>query len=379
MGMSKIILKVGEKVDILNEVNFENDRQEEYLQKLIEKEPELIFADLWDGAKVLQTEFEAYGKKIDLLLCDKKGKIIIVELKRGRAPRDAIAQLLEYASLLSSLDVDEFLAKLGYSERDRFFHEFYPESEMEEEEWGSVSSEFWRNIERTLRKPILMLVSYTIPDEIKSVAEWLRRECKLQIGCVEFSYYRKEDKEIFVPVPIGFDELAESEERIKEWTPTQKLYHEFFSYLIEKFKERKPGITRRKAGADQWLSIPVGYDHIHFEWELKGRRDEKVLYICLDFEFPEKEKNEALLREFQRRNIEDRIREVLHEQVEFRNVANKSDRWKRIAIKRHAGRLEDAVKNEELKEWAVVTMVKFYDTLKPILDEIMSQDIENEL
>lgn len=379
MDMSKIILKVGEKVDILNEVNFENDRQEEYLQKLIEKEPELIFADLWDGAKVLQTEFEVYGKKIDLLLCDKKGKIIIVELKRGRAPRDAIAQLLEYASLLSSLDVDEFLAKLGYSERDRFFQEFYLESEMEEEEWGSVSSEFWRNIERTLRKPILILVSYTIPDEIKSVAEWLRRECKLQIGCVEFNYYRKEDKEIFVPVPIGFDELAESEERIKEWTPTQKLYHEFFSYLIEKFKERKPGITRRKAGADKWLSIPAGYNHVHFEWELKGRRDEKVLHICLDFEFPDKKKNETLLIEFQRRNIEDRIREVLHEQVEFRNVADRSDKWKRIAIKRHVGRLEDAVRDEELKEWAVATMVKFYDTLKPILDEIMDQDMRSGL
>jgi len=35
--------------------------------------------------------------------------------------------------------------------------------------------------------------------------------------------------------------------------------------------------------------------------------------------------------------------------------------------------LDDAVANEEVKRWAVDTMVKFYDTLKPLLDNAVRE------
>ena len=48
--------------------------------------------------------------RLDLLGIDELGKLVIVELKRDRTPREAVAQALDYASWLDSVDVEEIEA-----------------------------------------------------------------------------------------------------------------------------------------------------------------------------------------------------------------------------------------------------------------------------
>ncbi|WP_420627462.1 endonuclease NucS domain-containing protein [Candidatus Leptofilum sp.] len=43
----------------------------------------------------------------DLIGLDEDGNTVVVELKRGRPPRDVLAQALEYASWLAGLSSDE--------------------------------------------------------------------------------------------------------------------------------------------------------------------------------------------------------------------------------------------------------------------------------
>ena len=49
----------------------------------------------------------SFGGAIDLLCMDGDGNLVVVELKRGKSPRDVTSQALEYSSWVKDLDFDE--------------------------------------------------------------------------------------------------------------------------------------------------------------------------------------------------------------------------------------------------------------------------------
>ena len=49
----------------------------------------------------------AYGGFVDLLCIDREGFLVVVELKRGRTPREVTAQALDYASWAKDLNTDD--------------------------------------------------------------------------------------------------------------------------------------------------------------------------------------------------------------------------------------------------------------------------------
>jgi len=73
---------------------------------LLENNPEYFF----EGSKVLiigrqvTTNLNTF---VDLLGIDKAGNTVVIELKRGKTSRETIAQLLEYASFVESLDYSQ--------------------------------------------------------------------------------------------------------------------------------------------------------------------------------------------------------------------------------------------------------------------------------
>ena len=54
------------------------------------------------------------GKFVDMLAIDVQGTLVVIELKRGKTPREAVAQLLDYAAWaknLSRQDITEYYAQ----------------------------------------------------------------------------------------------------------------------------------------------------------------------------------------------------------------------------------------------------------------------------
>lgn len=73
---------------------------ENLIEGWIERQPDLLGLDLLVIGRQVVTEF---GGRIDLLGIDADGNLVIVELKRDRTPREIIAQVLDYASWVSTL------------------------------------------------------------------------------------------------------------------------------------------------------------------------------------------------------------------------------------------------------------------------------------
>ncbi len=79
---------------------FEALESESKLEQLLTREITIISPQLFLIGSQVAT---AHGKFIDLLAIDDEANIVVVELKRDKTPRDAVAQLLDYGSWAKNL------------------------------------------------------------------------------------------------------------------------------------------------------------------------------------------------------------------------------------------------------------------------------------
>ena len=95
-----------QKISPVEETPLAAEHQEQELEEWITQAPEIL------GDEYLaidrQRDIPGVGR-MDLLCIDKTGKLIVVELKRDRSPREAVAQALDYASWLNDADPEEIL------------------------------------------------------------------------------------------------------------------------------------------------------------------------------------------------------------------------------------------------------------------------------
>lgn len=354
--MGYVVIKDGNNVEIIEEEDFSVDRNEEYLHKMLEKSPQIIMKDITENdITTLASHLKLpSGGELDLLLVDSTGNLFLVELKKGRGYREAIAQLLDYASDIQQMEESEIFSseRVRFNSVDEIYRNFYSDEEE------LTYDDFKRNFTKSLTEPAeigLILVSYTIGDDTRRLAQWLRN-FGIRIYCVEFEYFKSENKEIFVPKLLIVEEVRKIGSRTL--TETQEKYLKFFSDILSKFKEIKQGSTERRATGNNWLQIPSGFGSIHFEWMFRGKDPKKVLEVGLHFENKDETVNERLLAYF--KSKEDDLKNKI-EGLKFGKIGNK---WRKIYVEKIVGNLDNALVSDEIKDWAVDMMVKFYEVFK---------------
>lgn len=167
------------KERVFSEDNFESD-----LETLLENNPEYVF----DNSKVLTIGRQVptnLGTYIDLLGLDKYGNAVIVELKRGKTPRETLAQLLEYASYVENLDYEAlnemFQAYMGEEIPLEDYHSEFFKIDVEEK----VSFNKFAK---------LVIVAQDIANSIKQTSLYLRKK-GFDIYCMEFKYFLNQAEE----------------------------------------------------------------------------------------------------------------------------------------------------------------------------------------
>ena len=175
-----------------------NLKLESYLESWLENSPGALTQDeliLWIGR---QTSAAVEEGTIfpDLLGMDSEGNLVIVELKRDRAPRDVVAQLLEYAAWANELSEKQVheIAERYFQTRDEFkgrdFHDVFNDI-FDPDEVPTLN--------RSLR---LFVVAGEISSRVSSVCRFLRTSYGMDISCIAVSTFETKSGEVLVNTEV---------------------------------------------------------------------------------------------------------------------------------------------------------------------------------
>lgn len=92
------------------------ERLEKNLEDWLGANPHLLGDDIMLIGRQVKTD---RGAIIDLLALDQHGRVVVIELKRGRAPRDTVAQLNDYLTAVSGWSDGELARKANLIPFDR--------------------------------------------------------------------------------------------------------------------------------------------------------------------------------------------------------------------------------------------------------------------
>jgi len=331
-----------------------------HMEEWVAEYPQILGEDLL----TITTEYDKFDKtnnRLDVLATDINGKIVVIELKRDIADRFVDLQAIHYAAYCSTLNLEQVVEMMS---------EYQGKSKDEAE---SIINQFIQNEDFSDfdNQPRIMLVANDFREETLAAVLWLR-DNGLDITCIKMEPYKVEGKiavkpEIIIPLPEAKDFMIQAEQKkitTKKRTKLQEEFYQFWAQMLRRLNESKPGITRRRYCQSNYLPIPTGIGNIHFEWLFRGRPLQEFL-VALHFEKNEYAENLDLLNYFKSRKkeFEDEFPDV--EIVFDEHFFSK---WTQIYIKRDNGEIDD-----ENLEWGFKTMMKFYDTLKPMLDEYFNR------
>jgi len=328
-------------------------KDEKSLEHLLEQNPEMIFED--ELIMVLGRQVNTvYGTTVDILGLDASGNVVIIELKKGLTPREVITQILEYGVWAEK--------ELRYDELNRIAHEkgkLKDEQSLMQAYREFFQDEAEENPEFNADQRLVILAK-EIDEKIEDMARYLGAR-EVDIYCVKYSYFKGEDDKNYFHVEKV---VPKEKEEIKSVVRSEHkdFYLHFFGDLLNKLKAVRPDITTRTASSSRWCSIPVGISGVHLEWHIKGSHPNLELWLCLDMERSTKEENEKLFHYFKR--LEGELRSELGQDLQF--LYPWGTKWARI-YKNKPFSKNNELEIDDVKNWGIEMMLKFYDSFKPRL------------
>ena len=161
------------------------DRLEDWLCKDID----LLSEDLL----VIGRQIQKHGGTLDLLAVDREGNLVVIELKRGRTPREVVAQALDYASWVKWFnreDVEEHTRNFLGKAFDEAFRSAFDEEPPEE----------------VNQRQRMYIVASSLDASTQRIVEYLSGAYGVDINAATFSYFNVSEGEVVARSMLRDDE-----------------------------------------------------------------------------------------------------------------------------------------------------------------------------
>lgn len=208
------------KLTPYSEQVFKDSNIEVDLEVLLEKNPEYFFerSNILIIGRQVTTNL---NKFIDLLGTDKFGNTVVIELKRDKTPRETIAQILEYASFVETLD---------YAKLNTIFQDY----SGEENTLDNYHQQFFKgqsdekvSFNKTTR---LIVIAQEISKEIQQTAQYLQNK-GFDIYCTEFKYFETSAGEKIITSDLIIGDENFIQRPIQSASLSKVDQQQFLSYL----------------------------------------------------------------------------------------------------------------------------------------------------
>jgi hypothetical protein len=179
----------------------DNGRTEPYdLEPWIKSNPEILGSDI----AIIGRQVPSKSGPIDLLGIDSLGNIVVVELKRDKLPREALAQAIDYVSDVAAWSIEK-VSEVCASNSDKTLEEIF------EDQFPDVDLESI-NINSTQR---ILLVGFSMESSLERMIEWLSDGYSVNINAIILSYVKTNSgDEILMRTSIISEQLEQ--ERVKK-------------------------------------------------------------------------------------------------------------------------------------------------------------------
>jgi len=154
--------------------------REALIEEWVAGDPALLGLDAIIIGRQVATE---HGKFIDLLALDRSGGVVIIELKKDRTPRDVVAQVLDYASWVRTLQTPQIYALA------EAYHQGKRLNVLFDEHFGD------RIPERLNGSHSLLIVASELDPASRRIVEYLSEEHGVGINTAFFNVFESDGQE----------------------------------------------------------------------------------------------------------------------------------------------------------------------------------------
>ena len=175
--------------DASSVVELESQRQleaESLLEDTLVANPDLLTR----GLKLVGRQTPTAGGPLDLLGVDRYGRLSLFELKRGTLTREAVAQVIDYAADLESMDLAELADLLAKESGERGIDEI-----EDFEEW--YGQRFGEQELTSLRPLRMFLVGLGADERAERMVDFLANNSGMDISLITFHGFAYGGKTLF--------------------------------------------------------------------------------------------------------------------------------------------------------------------------------------
>jgi muconolactone delta-isomerase len=276
-------------------------KERDDLEEWVVAHPDMLGEDLL----VITSEFSRFdrsSRRLDILALDKRGCLVVIELKLTAASNQADLQAIRYAAFCSTMQMDNVI--------DEFtIFEGCNRAEAEEAILKFLERD---TLPELGNRPRIILAAGSMDDhELTSSVLWLR-SFNVDISCVEITPYRVPGNakvllvpKVIIPLPEAAEYIVrvEKKEAAKAREVTaQTEYSLLWRELATVFNDLGTGLVASGTAKGEYMQLRAGLPNMHYEWMVRPK--ERRIDVAIHFENTSREINLARLEAVEAKEAE---------------------------------------------------------------------------